>query len=160
MLLFPLNKYSLIQSTILTGPQEKMLTSYTQVPADLYSSVSSELSKTARSPEWCGSVGWVSSLEAKGRQFDSQSEHMPGLQIQSLVGEHMRGNRWMFLPSLSPYLPLFLNKNKIKKKKQQEKKRLGTKKEEDRRMQGGVRTERASLCVPAARTEKGTRLLG
>ena len=31
------------------------------------------------SPDWCRSVGWVSSCRAKGCRLDSQSGHMPGL---------------------------------------------------------------------------------
>ena len=37
-------------------------------------------------PDWCGSVGWASSLKPKGHQFNSQSGHMSGLQARSLVG--------------------------------------------------------------------------
>ena len=35
------------------------------------------------SPDWCGSVGWVSYRKVKGRRFDSQSGHMPGLLVLS-----------------------------------------------------------------------------
>ena len=37
-------------------------------------------------PAWCGSVGWVSSWEPKGRWFNSWSGHMPGLWARSLAG--------------------------------------------------------------------------
>ena len=37
-------------------------------------------------PDWCGSVGWTLSHKAKGHQFNSQSGHMRGLQVWSLVG--------------------------------------------------------------------------
>ena len=45
------------------------------------------------SPDRCGSVGWVSSYKVKGRQFDSCSGHMPGLQVQSLVRAHRSSNQ-------------------------------------------------------------------
>ena len=45
--------------------------------------------------------------EPKGHQFNSQSEHMPGLQARSLVGGTREATtHWCFSPSLSPSLPL------------------------------------------------------
>ena len=61
---------------------------------------------------------WRSGLSAglrtaRGRQFDSWSGHMPGLQA-GYLWEHARGNRLMYLfLSLTPSL-----KNKILKKQQ------------------------------------------
>ena len=52
----------------------------------------------------CGSVGWASSCKAKGYQLDSQSGHMPGLWVQSLVGAT---DRCFFLISL--FLSLFFS---------------------------------------------------
>ena len=43
-------------------------------------------------PDPCGAGGWVSSFKAKGRWFDSQSEHMPGLWVQSPVRACAEGN--------------------------------------------------------------------
>ena len=37
-------------------------------------------------PDWCGSVGWASSRDLKGCQFDSRSGQVPGLQVRSWVG--------------------------------------------------------------------------
>ena len=49
----------------------------------------------------------------KGRRFDSQSGHMPGLQVQSLVGCVQEAIDRCFSPSLSPSLPLSLKINKL-----------------------------------------------
>ena len=56
----------------------------------------------------------VSSHKPKGHRFDSQSGHIPSLQVPSLVRTHTRRKRSMFLshinvplpPSLSPSLTL------------------------------------------------------
>ena len=48
-------------------------------------------------PDWYGSVGWMSSSKVKGHRFDSQSGHMPGLQVQSMVRVHTGSNPSMFL---------------------------------------------------------------
>ena len=48
--------------------------------------------KKGSSPDRCGFVGWVSSHKAKDFRFDSGLGHMPGLQVQSPVGVHARGN--------------------------------------------------------------------
>ena len=69
------------------------------------------MNKEVCSPDWCGSVGWVSSPKAKGCGFDSWSGHAPGLQVQSWVGT-------MFLSSVSPALPLSLKVNKWKIKEE------------------------------------------
>ena len=74
-------------------------------------------------PDRRGSVGWASACKTKVRRFDSRSQHMPGLRIQSPVGPHMRGNWSMFLShicfsltlmflSLSSSLPSPLSKNR------------------------------------------------
>ena len=42
--------------------------------------------KNCVGPGQCGLVGWSISHKLKGHMFDSQSGHMPGLQVQSLVG--------------------------------------------------------------------------
>ena len=70
-------------------------------------------------PGWCGSVDWAPAYKPKGRQFDSQSGHMPGLWAMSLVGGAQGATtHWWFSPSLSPSLPLCWKINKILKKKQ------------------------------------------
>ena len=65
------------------------------------------------SPGWCGSVDWMPSGKPKGRQFDSQSGHMPGLWARSTVGgvQEATTHRWFFA-SFSPFLPLSLKINK------------------------------------------------
>ena len=71
------------------------------------------LKRTNISPGWCGSVDWVLACEPKGHQFNSQSEHMPGLQARSPVGGMWAATRhWYFSPSLSPSLSLSLKINK------------------------------------------------
>ena len=37
-------------------------------------------------PGWCGSADSVMACKQKGRRFNSQSGHMPGLWARSLVG--------------------------------------------------------------------------
>ena len=64
-----------------------------------------------RHPGQYVSVGGASCHRAKGHWFNSQSEHMAGLQVQSLVRVCNRGNQLMFL-SLSFSLPSLLSKNK------------------------------------------------
>ena len=54
----------------------------TQVPVILLT-LDSCIKTKPRSSNWCGSVGWVLSCKLKGRQFNSQSGHMPGLQTKS-----------------------------------------------------------------------------
>ena len=59
-----------------------------------------------------GQLVGVLSLTLKGHGFDSLSGQTPGLQVQSLVREPVRGNQLMFLSyigvslSLSPARPL------------------------------------------------------
>ena len=60
------------------------------------------------SPEPYGSVSVVSSRRMKGRQFDSQSGHMPGLHVQSLDGIHTKGIQLIFLSHIDISVPLFL----------------------------------------------------
>ena len=72
------------------------------------------------SPGWCGSVDWAPACEPKGRQFDSQSGHKPGLQARFLVGDVWEAigrcisHTSMFL-SLSFSLPSHFSKNKFLK---------------------------------------------
>ena len=66
-------------------------------------------------PDWCGSVVWAPAWESKGRQFNSQSGHMPGLQARSLFGSMQEATNWCFSNtpmSLSSFsLPSPLSKN-------------------------------------------------
>ena len=63
-----------------------------------------------------GLVGWSIIHPPKGYGFNSQSGHIPRLQVQSLIGEYTGGNKLMFLShinvslSCSFPLPLFLKK--------------------------------------------------
>ena len=69
-------------------------------------------------PGWHGSVDWAQDCKAKGRWFNSQSEHMPGLWARSPVGVAWEATtHWCFSPSLSSSLPLSLKIYKIFKKK-------------------------------------------
>ena len=43
--------------------------------------------ETNISPGWCGSEDRVPACQPKGRRFNSQSGHMPGLQARSPVGD-------------------------------------------------------------------------
>ena len=52
-------------------------------------------------PGWCGSVDLEQVLEPKGRQFDSQSGHIPELQARTPVGAHMRSNHTLIF--LTPF---------------------------------------------------------
>ena len=77
----------------------------------------STLKILSSSSDQCGVVGWVLSHKAKGRWFDSQSGHMPGLWARSPFGAHTRGKRQIkFLShidvSFSFSLPSPLSKNK------------------------------------------------
>lgn len=47
-------------------------------------------------PGWYGSVGRASSHAPKGCRFDSSSEHMSRLWVQSPVQMHMGSNQLMF----------------------------------------------------------------
>ena len=56
-------------------------------------------------------MDWALDWKPKGRQFNSQSGHMPGLWATSPVGGHSRGNHTLMFhtlifPSLSPSHPL------------------------------------------------------
>ena len=65
------------------------------------------------SPGWCSSMDWVLAFEPKGGWFDSQSEHMLGLQARfPLWGMEEATTHWCFSPSLCPSLPLSLKINK------------------------------------------------
>ena len=61
------------------------------------------------SPAWHGSVGWALSHKEKGCQFESQSEHMPGLHVWSLVGMCMTSNWLMCLSHIDLSLHFFLS---------------------------------------------------
>ena len=56
-----------------------------------------------------GSVGWNIILYIKWLQVDSWSGHIPGLQGQSLVRVHTRGNQSMFLSNINVSLSLSLS---------------------------------------------------
>ena len=62
------------------------------------------------SPDQCGSVGQASSGKAKAHGLNSQSEHKPGLPVQSPVGACMRATDGCFSPFLSPSPSLKINK--------------------------------------------------
>ena len=69
--------------------------------------------KDTFSPGRCGLVDWVLACKPKGRQFNSQSGHLPALQAGSLVGGAWEATtHWCFSPSLSPSLPFSLKVNK------------------------------------------------
>ena len=74
----------------------------------------SELKDREReSPVWCGSVDWVLACEPKGRWFNSQSGHMPGLRARPpLGGVQEATTHWYFSPSL----PISLKISKILKR--------------------------------------------
>ena len=60
-------------------------------------------------PDQCGSAGWAHTTKQKVSGFDSQSGHLPGLQVQSQWGTvHARSNQSMFLS-----LSFSLSKNKF-----------------------------------------------
>ena len=59
-------------------------------------------------PDLCGPVGWASSYKAKGHGFKPWSGDMPGMQIQSPVRVHTRGNESMCLSHIDVSLPLSL----------------------------------------------------
>ena len=56
---------------------------------------------------------WLGGLKApytpKHCRFDSQSGHIPRLQVQSLVRVHTRGNQSMFLSHINVFLSPFLS---------------------------------------------------
>ena len=52
-------------------------------------------------PDQFGVVGWTSSCKPKGHLFSSQSGHMPGLRVQSMVGALMEVNQSMFLSHIN-----------------------------------------------------------
>ena len=69
-----------------------------------------------KGPGWCGSVvDWTPACKLKGRQFNSQSEHMPGFQARSPVGRVQEAtdqciSRTPMFLSLSPFPSLSKNK--------------------------------------------------
>ena len=70
------------------------------------------------SPDWCGSVSWVSSHKPKGCLFVSRSGHLPGLQARALAGGAREAMDQCFSPTLMflslsfSLLPLSLKINK------------------------------------------------
>ena len=61
---------------------------------------------------WCGSVDWAWACKPKGRQFNSQSGHISGLQARSLErGAWEATTHWCF----SPFLLSFPSLKKKKK---------------------------------------------
>ena len=58
-------------------------------------------------PDWCGSVGGMSSHNVKGHQFNSQWGHMPGWQVWSPVGVCTRRNQSMFVSHIDVSPPHF-----------------------------------------------------
>ena len=68
--------------------------------------------KVKNRPGWCGSVDWALACEPKGRWFDSQSGHMPGLQVRFPGVGRGRGNHTLMFLSLSFSLPSPLSKIK------------------------------------------------
>ena len=68
--------------------------------------------KPTKHPGWCGSVDWVPACKPKGRWFDSQSGHMPGLWARSPVGgAREETTHWCFSPLILLPLPsLKINK--------------------------------------------------
>ena len=67
-------------------------------------------------PGWCGSVDWASACEPKGHQFNSQSGHMPGLQVRCPVGGMWEATtHCCFSPFLSPSLSLNLKAKQTNK---------------------------------------------
>ena len=78
------------------------------------------LNGNVQSPDWCGSVGWVSSCRAKGRQFNSRSGHVPELWARSLVGGAGEATDPCFSGTLMFFFlssPLSKNKVFLRKKK-------------------------------------------
>ena len=80
------------------------------------------LKKHIPCPGWCGSVDLVLAYEPEpnGRQFDSQSGHMLGLQARSPVGGVQEATNWCISHidvslSLSPSFPFSLKKFVLKK---------------------------------------------
>ena len=74
------------------------------------------LIKVLHGSGWYGSVDWVLACEPKGRWFDSQSGHMPGLWARSPVGGMQEATtHGCFSPSLSLSLPFSIKEelNKI-----------------------------------------------
>ena len=67
------------------------------------------------SPDGYGSVGGATSCKVKCCWFNSLSGHMPGLQVQSLVGKRTIYvfSHICFSPCLSPSLPFSLKINKM-----------------------------------------------
>ena len=61
-------------------------------------------------PGWCSSVDWAWACKPKGRQFNSQSGHMPGLPARSPVGDAWEATTHRCLPLSSFPLSLKINK--------------------------------------------------
>ena len=57
-----------------------------------------------KSPGWCGLVDWMPACEPEGRQFESQSGHLPGWWARSPVG----GGVFKRQPHIDVFFPLCL----------------------------------------------------
>ena len=69
------------------GHCQKQRASFSSFSFSSVYSMKKELSWNGRrGPDQCGPTGWVSFCKAQGRWVDSQSGHMPGLQVWSPVG--------------------------------------------------------------------------
>ena len=68
------------------------------------------------SPGWCSSVDWVWACQPKGRWFDSQSEHKPGLWTRfPLGGAWEATTQWCFPLFLPPFPSNKILEKKIKR---------------------------------------------
>ena len=91
-----------------------------------------------------GSVGWVLSRKPEGHGFNSQSGHVPRLQVRFPVGVHIGSSQSMFLSLF--LLPFPLKKKKKKKKK----KRKGVISQEQRRPLPGDRRDVVTILEQPA----------
>ena len=118
---FKLRKY---QQSAFPGRKKKIHTPPAPRPMPLLITRPMELEATflwskidKRYPGWFSSVDWAWACEPKGRWFNSQSGHIPGLPARSPVrGVREAPTHWCFSPSLLP-CPLSRNKYNLKNKK-------------------------------------------
>ena len=100
--------------------EHSRMMSYTNTSIDLLKSYGSFTSKEKNNcSDWCGSGDWTLSHKLNGHWVNSQSGHMPRLQVQPPVTACGRGNQSMFLSHTDVSLPVFLLpslKNKSKNK--------------------------------------------
>ena len=60
--------------------------------------------KKENGPGWCGSMDWAPTCKPQGHLFDSQSEHIPGLQTKYQAGGAWEATTlWCFSPSIPPF---------------------------------------------------------